>query len=57
VTPLIATLRRLLPSLSFLLACRGGAPDFPKTPLGRVGRDWLAAQTAPRGTRPYTSRW
>ena len=49
MTPLIATLRRLLPSLSFLLACRGGAPDFPKTPLGRVGRDWLAAHNRAEG--------
>ena len=42
-------LRRLLPSLAFLLACRGGAPDFPETPLGRVGHDWLAAHNRAEG--------
>ena len=42
-------LRRLLPPLAFLLACRGGAPDFPETPLGRTGHDWLAAHNRAEG--------
>ena len=42
-------LRRLLPSLAFLLACRGGAPSFPETPLGRAGHDWLAAHNRAEG--------
>ena len=42
-------LRRLLPSLALLLACRGGVPDFPETPLGRVGHDWLAAHNRAEG--------
>ena len=42
-------LGRLLPSLAFLLACRGGAPDFHDTPLGRVGHDWLAAHNRAEG--------
>ncbi len=33
----------------FLLACRGGAPDFPDTPLGTVGHDWLAAHNRAEG--------
>ena len=33
----------------FLLACRGGAPDFPDTPLGHVGHDWLAAHNRAEG--------
>ena len=44
-----ATLRRLLPSLAFLFACRGGSPDFPETPLGRAGHDWLAAHNRAEG--------
>jgi len=32
-----------------LLACRGGAPDFPDTPLGHVGHDWLAAHNRAEG--------
>ena len=43
------TLRRLLTPLVCLLACRGGAPDFPETPLGRVGHDWLAAHNRAEG--------
>ena len=43
------TLRRLLTPLAFLFACRGGAPDFPETPLGRVGHDWLAAHNRAEG--------
>jgi hypothetical protein len=42
-------LRRLLPMLALLLACRGGAPGFPETPLGRVGHDWLAAHNRAEG--------
>lgn len=39
---------RLLTPLAFLLAC-AGAPDFPETPLGRVGHDWLAAHNRAEG--------
>jgi len=46
---LTVALRRLLPWLAFLLACRGGAPDFPETPLGHVGHDWLAAHNRAEG--------
>jgi hypothetical protein len=35
--------------VAFLLACRGGAPDFPETPLGSVGHDWLAAHNRAEG--------
>ena len=48
-TPLIGVIRRLLPSLIFLLACRGGAPSFPETALGRAGHDWLAAHNRAEG--------
>ena len=43
------TLAPLIVALAFLLACRGGAPDFPETPLGRVGHDWLAAHNRAEG--------
>ena len=43
------TFRRLLLSLGFLLACRGGAPGFPETPVGRMGHDWLAAHNRAEG--------
>jgi len=46
---LIVALRRPLPSLVFLLACRAGSPDFPETPLGSVGHDWLAAHNRAEG--------
>ena len=35
--------------VAFLLACRGGAPSFPETPLGHVGHDWLAAHNRAEG--------
>ena len=41
-------LRRLLPPL-FLVACRGGVPGFPETPLGHAGHDWLAAHNRAEG--------
>ena len=46
---MIAAVRRLLPPLAFLLACHGGAPGFPETPLGRTGHDWLAAHNRAEG--------
>ena len=46
---MVVALRCLLPPLAFLLACRGGPPGFPETPLGRVGHDWLAAHNRAEG--------
>src|SRR5215471_1790200 len=40
---------RLLAPLVLLLACRGGMPDFPETPLGHIGHDWLAAHNRGEG--------
>jgi len=45
----VTALLRQLPSLAVLLACGGGAPGFPETPLGRVGHDWLAAHNRAEG--------
>ncbi len=35
--------------VAFLLACRGAAPSFPETPVGRMGHDWLAAHNRAEG--------
>jgi len=43
------TRSRLLLPLAFLLACRGGAPGFPETPVGHMGHDWLAAHNRAEG--------
>jgi hypothetical protein len=43
--------RRLVPALAVIVAaCRDAASSvFPETPLGRVGRDWLAAHNRAEG--------
>lgn len=46
----MTVVRACLVSLVLLLgSCRGGSPDFPETPLGHVGHDWLAAHNRGEG--------
>jgi hypothetical protein len=45
----IARTRLVLPLALLLGSCRGGSPAFPETPLGQVGRDWLAAHNRAEG--------
>jgi hypothetical protein len=39
----------VLPLAVLLGSCRNASPEFPKTPLGQVGRDWLAAHNRAEG--------
>ena len=39
----------LVPLVLWLGSCRDGSPGFPETPLGHVGRDWLAAHNRAEG--------
>jgi hypothetical protein len=41
--------RLVLPLVLLFGSCRNGSPDFPETPLGRVGHDWLAAHNRAEG--------
>lgn len=45
----VACARFVLPLVLLLASCRDGSPAFPETPLGQVGRDWLAAHNRGEG--------
>src|SRR5262245_10473437 len=44
-----ARARLVLPLVLLLGSCRDRSPDFPETPLGHVGHDWLAAHNRGEG--------
>ena len=45
----LARVRLALPLLLLVGSCRQGQADFPETPLGHVGHDWLAAHNRGEG--------